>query len=158
VEDCYFIDSKTVFASLPTRDFVITNIWLQYEVGGEPIERTIELQTTRPHWGGQRCWFICLFSGNGRACRRRVTKLYLPPGSKYYACRRCHALTYRSQRELRPMRLLSKAQKIRRRLGGSGSIYDRFPGRPGRMRWQTYDALREKAEQAKRKYFSLAPV
>ena len=56
------------------------------------------------------------------------------------------------------MRLLSKAQKIRCRLGGSGSLYELFPLKPQRMRWQTYEALRKKAEQAERKYCSLVPV
>jgi hypothetical protein len=36
---------------------------------------------------------------NGRPCQRRVGKLYLPPGGRYYGCRHCHALTYTSCQE-----------------------------------------------------------
>jgi hypothetical protein len=30
---------------------------------------------------------------------RRVGKLYLPPGERYFGCRCCHRLTYRSVQE-----------------------------------------------------------
>ena len=29
-------------------------------------------------------------------CGARVKKLYLPPGTRYFGCRRCHDLTYES--------------------------------------------------------------
>ncbi|MBW3599539.1 MAG: hypothetical protein KY475_19980 [Planctomycetes bacterium] len=35
----------------------------------------------------------------GVACQRRAGKLYLPPGAKYFGCRTCHDLTYRSSQE-----------------------------------------------------------
>ena len=35
----------------------------------------------------------------GRSCGRRVGKLYLPPGGRYYGCRYCHELTYTSCQE-----------------------------------------------------------
>ncbi len=59
----------------------------------------IELQTTPCHYGGRRWWFVCPLSVNGRYCGRRVGKLYLPPGGRYYGCRHCHDLTYRSSQE-----------------------------------------------------------
>jgi len=36
---------------------------------------------------------------NGRGCGRRVGKLYLPPGGRYFGCRQCHDLTYTSCQE-----------------------------------------------------------
>jgi hypothetical protein len=36
---------------------------------------------------------------NGRSCGRRVGKRYLPPGARYFGCRRCHDLTYTSCQE-----------------------------------------------------------
>ena len=36
-----------------------------------------------------------LLAGGG-PCGRRVGKLYLPPGGRYYGCRHCHRLTYSS--------------------------------------------------------------
>jgi hypothetical protein len=32
-------------------------------------------------------------------CGRRVGKLYLPPGGKYFGCRHCYNLTYTSSNE-----------------------------------------------------------
>jgi hypothetical protein len=61
-----------------------------------PVEYLIEITTTRPRLGGRRCWFLCPMSSNGLRCRRRVGRLYLPPGQQVFACRLCHNLTYKS--------------------------------------------------------------
>jgi hypothetical protein len=50
---------------------------------------------------GLRWWFVCPLIGQGRTCARRVGKLYLPPGSRYFGCRHCHELTYTSCQESR---------------------------------------------------------
>ena len=77
--------------------------WLQlwYEIvrTQEEIEYAIALQTTRLHSGGRRWWFTCPLIINGDACERRVGKLYLPPGARYYGCRHCYDLTYTSCQE-----------------------------------------------------------
>lgn len=65
----------------------------------ESLDYKIELATTRPNFGGRRWWFICPLVINGRACNRRIGKLYLPPGRRYYGCRQCHDLTYKSCQE-----------------------------------------------------------
>jgi hypothetical protein len=59
----------------------------------------VSLTTTRPRFGGLRWWFICPLIVNGRPCGQRVGKLYLPPGGRYFGCRRCHSLTYTSCQE-----------------------------------------------------------
>jgi len=59
----------------------------------------ISVTTTRLPWGGVRWWFICPMNWGGRACLRRVGKLYLPPGLRYFGCRHCFELTYRSCQE-----------------------------------------------------------
>jgi len=59
----------------------------------------IPLQTTEPRFGGERWWFTCPLTVGGRPCRRRVGKLYLPPGGLYFGCRRCYDLTYTSCQE-----------------------------------------------------------
>jgi hypothetical protein len=61
------------------------------------LDYTIPLVTTPCHMGGVRWWFICPLSRNGSACARRVRKLYL--SGRYFGCRRCHNLTYRSNQE-----------------------------------------------------------
>ncbi|MBN2024918.1 MAG: hypothetical protein JW809_19230 [Pirellulales bacterium] len=83
-----------------TREDDRFTVWLHYRWRDrEDIEIPIRLQTTRTQFGGQRWWFTCPLIVGGMACRRRVGKLYLPPGARYFGCRRCHGLTYRSCQE-----------------------------------------------------------
>ena len=63
------------------------------------VDEPIRLTTTRPHFGGVRWWFCCPLIVDGVPCGRRVGKLYLPPLARYYGCRHCHDLTYRSAQE-----------------------------------------------------------
>jgi hypothetical protein len=61
----------------------------------------VEVTSTVPRFGGLRWWFVCPLSVNGNECGRRVGKLYLPDGARYFGCRRCHDLVYRSSQEAR---------------------------------------------------------
>jgi hypothetical protein len=65
----------------------------------EDIRIPIVLETTPTQFGGKRWWFICPLAVRGVACNRRAGKLYLPPEAKYFGCRRCHQLSYRSCQE-----------------------------------------------------------
>lgn len=67
-----------------------------------PVVLDIALEATPVPRGGQRWWGRCPLATAGRACRRRVGVLYLPPGGTYFGCRACHALTYRSRQEHDP--------------------------------------------------------
>lgn len=66
------------------------------------VDYSVPIVTTPCHFGGHRYWFICPLSVNGRYCGRRVGKLYLALGSRYFACRHCQDLTYRSSQESSP--------------------------------------------------------
>lgn len=67
---------------------------------------TLRLVSTDMPRGGLRWWFVCPLKPKGLRCRRRVGKLYLPPGARHPGCRHCHELTYRScQAPRRPNRL-----------------------------------------------------
>ncbi len=55
----------------------------------------VRLSTTPLPWGGLRFWFHCPIAG----CGRRVSVLYLAPLGKYFACRHCNRLSYRSRQE-----------------------------------------------------------
>jgi hypothetical protein len=68
---------------------------------GEALDYRLRLTATRPRYGGLRWWFVCPLVANGLPCGRRVGKLYLPPGGRYYGCRHCYRLTYTSCRESR---------------------------------------------------------
>lgn len=65
----------------------------------EDVRIPVRLQTTPTQFGGERWWFTCPLIVGGVACNRRAGKLYLPPGAKYFGCRTCHGLTYRSCQE-----------------------------------------------------------
>jgi len=67
----------------------------------EQLDYMVPLTTTGLPWGGVRWWFVCPLTCNGRCCGRRVGKLYLPPGGRYYGCRHCYDLTYSSCQESR---------------------------------------------------------
>lgn len=108
----------------------------------ETLAYNVPLLTTRPNYGGVKWWFGC------PACRRRVRKLYLPPGHKYFVCRRCYRLAYELQRKDAQGRAIAKARKVRSRLGGSPSLLDRFPSPPKGMWSRTYLRLRAEAYAA----------
>ncbi len=59
----------------------------------------VQLSTTPLPWGGVRYWFVCPLIKEGITCKRRVGVLYLPPGGRYFGCRHCYDLTYRSCQE-----------------------------------------------------------
>ena len=118
------------------------SVRLHYNVNGTPVDYRVSLTTTRPHFGGVRWWFICPVTG----CR--AFKLLRPSGSDQFASRQAFAFAYRSQNETPRDRQLSIAQKIRRRFGGSGSLFDPFPDIPKGMHSQTYWRLRKTSERA----------
>jgi len=119
-------------------------IRLQYTADGTPIDYFVHLTTTRPHFGGYRWWFSCPTTGT------RAAKLYLPAGERRFASRHAYRLAYHSQNQTFMDRNLSRAQDIRRRLGGSPSLFEPFPWKPNGMHWKTYWRLRERAERASR--------
>lgn len=65
----------------------------------QPIEELVRLTATGRSGGGERWWFVCPLMVNGQPCGRRVAKLYLPPGGRYFGCRHCYDLTYTSAQE-----------------------------------------------------------
>jgi hypothetical protein len=65
----------------------------------EDVSIPVRLESTPTQFGGRRLWFICPLIVHGLACNRRAGKLYLPPRAKYFGCRKCHDLSYRSCQE-----------------------------------------------------------
>ena len=63
-----------------------------YTANGEPVDLRIPLRRTPAHFGGERLWLTCPL------CHRyeRLSKLYIHSRTKYFACRHCHKLAYRS--------------------------------------------------------------
>ena len=116
---------------------------LTFAVDDEAIVERIKISKTRPHLGGERCWFLC------PGCDRRITALYQV---KYFRCRHCHDLRYQSQRETPRFRAISRIQRLRMKLGGSANLLDKRPARPRYMHARTYQRLL-KAEAATTKAY-----
>jgi hypothetical protein len=104
--------------------------------GGEwkTEEYPVRLDWTACTYGGQRPWFLC----PAPACGRRVAMLY---GGAAFACRQCHRLAYRSQRETFQDRAARRADKIRARLGWDQGILNDAGGKPKGMCWRTFGRL-----------------
>jgi hypothetical protein len=93
-------------------------------------------------YGGQGPWLLC------PACLRKMAVLYLGGASALsFSCRRCAKLKYDSQRSGLRLRLMRKAQKLRRKLGGSGSLWKPFPEKPRTMQWNRYERVKEMARK-----------
>src|SRR5208283_282101 len=117
-----------------TMETQLNRVVLRYkaqEPGGNwvPIEDPISLDQTSSALGRERLWFRC------PGCGRRVAILY---GEKYFRCRRCLGLVYRSQQVSPPDRARIRTQRNRMKLGGSPSLVSSFPPRPRYMRWSKY--------------------
>lgn len=68
-------------------------------------------------------------------CGRRVAILH---GGRVFACRRCHGLAYRSQREAADDRATRRAEKLRTKLGWEAGILNGNSGKPKGMHWRTF--------------------
>jgi hypothetical protein len=102
----------------------------------------VELTTKPQPFGGRRWWWICPNR------RRLVSNLYMPPEGGTFASRKAHRLAYRCQRQSPSDRAISRAFKLRHRLGGTGGIgaeIDKLKG----MRWATFDRKMEQVDAAK---------
>ena len=64
---------------------------------GPSVRRSYPVKLTRTptRFDGERPWFLC------PSCKKKVRKLYLPPGATYFLCRSCHDLSYQSRQTRR---------------------------------------------------------
>ena len=99
------------------------------------VVEPISLDWSPCHFGRDRPWFVC----PSRSCRKRSAKLFSGRGG--YLCRKCQNLAYESTRENDGFRAMSRAQAIRIKLGGSGSLHSPFPDKPKGMHWRTYEKM-----------------
>jgi len=105
----------------------------------DSVTQRVTIVRTPCHLGGARPWFVCV-------CGRRCALLF--GTSRLFTCRKCAGLHYETQQENPRLHNLSKAQKIRQHLGGTGNMLEPFPPKPRHMRWKTYQQLRRRAERA----------
>lgn len=116
------------------------------------LDYAVSLQTTTCRYGGKRYWFTCPAVG----CGQRVAVLYL--GGKYFACRKCYQLAYKSQRETLEDRAIRKLNKLRERLEWEPGFLNGRGLKPKGMHWKTFNRLYaqhdELVDQAMRGYSS----
>jgi len=73
-----------------------TAVRLSYAITGPGAQAEydylVAITWAKAGFGSPRPFFLC----PGRACGRRVAKLYRPPSGDLFLCRHCHNLTYQS--------------------------------------------------------------
>ena len=114
----------------------VTLDYRQRERGGDwrPMNYPVRLAWTGCNFGGRRVWWLCPAAG----CGRRVAVLF---GGAVFACRHCHRLAYRSQREADHDRASRRADKLRGRLGWEPGILNGSGMKPKGMHWRTFERL-----------------
>lgn len=105
----------------------------------EYVEEPIHVVRNPCRFGGTRPYFICPGVMNEVVCGRRVVMLYAD--GNYYFCRKCYRLKYSSQYEGSWDRSMTRANKIRERLGGEWGMDFPFLPRPKGMWHRTYERL-----------------
>jgi hypothetical protein len=99
---------------------------------GKKIEDPIVIEYSPCHKGGNRPWFIC------PDCEERKTILFR---GRHFRCRKCLGLTYASLHETKADRPLNRLMRQRRKLGGTGELFEPFPPKPRGMHWDKYYAM-----------------
>lgn len=122
----------------------------EYADDADPYAKTVRVAESTCRFGGKRFWLICSIP----RCGRRTATLFRLDDK--LVCRACGGFSYRSQLERSPMRALRRAQAIRCKLGGSGSLLDEFPDRPKWMRKMTYTKYLSKSLYWQRRYLEAA--
>ena len=102
----------------------------------ETVEQRVQTQTSPCHLGGQRHWFTC------PRCSKRMAVLYAP--GRNFACRQCGGLGYATQKEGVGDRAMTKADRLRKRLGWPAGIAHGDGGKPKGMHWKTYWQLKSR--------------
>ena len=96
------------------------------EISLYPIKQKIPIAYTKCSYGGTRPWMVC-------ECGKRCSVLYL---DKRFACRKCLNLAYDSQNRGSYWNMLTKADKIRTKLGLSAGVANPLGDKPKGM-WNT---------------------
>lgn len=120
------------------------NIALSYNYtahgrAAEAISQTIWMESTACTLGGHRRWFAC------PDCSRRVAVIY--GAGRLFACRRCKGLAYASQNESASDRALSRADRIRKKLGWPAGVAHGHGPKPAGMHQTTFDRLRTRHDK-----------
>lgn len=119
------------------QDYII----LAYRMGKRKVKTRVNIDKTKVGYG-LRTWFNC------PSCNKRTAKLYIVSG--YFACRKCHDLTYTTcQKSGNTLDYLTwKIRQQQRKLGmnSKADIHDLPIFKPKYMRWETFQRERQRLE------------
>lgn len=109
-------------------------VCLHYTASGQSYDYLVRVDTTTPHYGGVRYWWLC------PACGRRCRILY---GGCRFLCRQCHDLTYETTQSGGDLlhTVDNRLVAIRRKLKSTGHFLDGPWPKPKYMHWDTYGRL-----------------
>lgn len=111
------------------------HLMLRYSHRGESVEQKVSYTWTSCNYGGERIWFSCPF------CGRRCAVIY--GAGKYFACRSCYPLVYKTCNESKRDRLFSKANKLRKKIGAMPGCLNPLPiFKPKGMHEKTWQKIR----------------
>ena len=127
-------DAKTAKASVSFKLNTMKEhkyLEVKYVCNEDVMEYPITLEVTRPNYGGLRWWFRC------PCCGERVADLYIK--KRFFCCRKCNNLSYRSQQYsfYDRMRLMSDKYE---RIASENGLKKKW------MHWNTYERLMDKVE------------
>ena len=127
-------DAKTAKASVSFKLNTMNDhkhLEVKYVCNEDMMEYPITLEVTRPNYGGLRWWFRC------PCCGERVADLYIK--KRFFCCRKCNNLSYRSQQYsfYDRMRLMSDKYE---RIASENGLKKKW------MHWNTYERLMDKVE------------
>jgi hypothetical protein len=123
VEDCQVISIydpklKEGIVETPEGDIFAVSV---YRNNRKIFTQRFTIRKSPTKYGGHRNWLFCI------GCCRNFAKLYCPPDGDSFKCRKCHNLTYRSQKKHK-----SPEERFLRRFT-----------RTNREAWQLRDRLNE---------------
>jgi hypothetical protein len=139
-------DEIVIIKSQPAAIVLISSVLPDGAAEPKYLLQRVPIHRTKCHLGGERPWFNCIVSTDGKLCGRRAAKLYRV--GHLFACQHCLGLAYASQQEIPVRRAIRRAQKIKMRLGGSDDPLEPLPQKPRGMHWRTYERLRAQADAA----------
>jgi hypothetical protein len=97
-----------------------------------PIETRVALTRIPKPFGGSQVFFVC------PTCNRRILELAF--GYERFRCRHCLGLVYRTSQQSPADRAMSRADKLRQRLGGEPGLESCY-ARPKHMRRKTFERI-----------------
>ena len=119
------VNDTDISAVMINSDYMTLRYQCMTDGGWEKVKQEINLDWVDCRYGSKRAYFLC------PECGERTLVLY--NRGKYFYCRKCNKLAYRSQYENKLERSASKSRKIRRKLNASQDLSGIIWSKPKRM-------------------------